>query len=133
MDGRAKWFFGIDHPRFFSQSIQKHTKASSVGQGRDLSDEEQLVLIEALLERVEKLGAEDPAQGFDRKEKVLTRRDPTVSIKRQRARGNQTVQMKMIQQGLIPGVQNRGDPQAPAQTTLSKLRQGLRRPIETKY
>ena len=35
------------------------------------------------------------------------------------------MQMKMIQQGLIPGVQNRSDPQSPAQTALSKLGQGL--------
>ena len=125
MDGRAKWFFGIDHPRFFPQSIEKYTKAVGVGQGLDLSDEEQLALIEALFERVDKLSAEDPAQGFDWKEKVLTRRDPAVSIKRQRARGNQAVQMKMIQQGLVPGVQNCGDPQAPTQTTARKLRQGL--------
>jgi hypothetical protein len=33
--------------------------------------------------------------------------------------------MKMIQQGLVPGVQNCGDPQAPTQTTAGKLRQGL--------
>ena len=40
MGGRAKGFFGIDHPRFFSQSIEKYTKAVGVGQGYDLSDEE---------------------------------------------------------------------------------------------
>ena len=87
----------------------------------DVSEQEQLVLIEALFERVEELSAEDQAQGFNREEKVLTGWDPAVSIKRQSAGGNQTMQMKMIQQGLIPGVQNRSDPQYPAQTTLSKL------------
>ena len=34
------------------------------------------------------------------------------------------MQMKMIQQGLIPGVQNRSDPQYP-ETALSKFGQGL--------
>jgi len=83
------------------------------------------VLIEAVFERVEKLSAEDLAQGFDRKEKVLTGRDPTGSIPRQRTGGHQTVQMKMIQQGLVPGMENCGDPQAPAQAPLGKLPQGL--------
>ncbi len=40
MGSRAKWFSGIDHPRFFPQSIEKYTKAVGVGQGLDLSEEE---------------------------------------------------------------------------------------------
>src|SRR5215472_13922828 len=125
MGGRAKRFFGIDHPRFFPQSIEERAKAFGVGPGCDLSDEEQVVLMEALLERVEKFSTEDQTQSFNRKEKILTGRNPTVSIKRQNTRGNQTVQMKMIQQGLIPGVHNRSDPQGSAQTPLGKLRQSL--------
>ena len=50
MGGRAERFFGIDHPRFFSQSLQEPGKTFSRGPGCDLSDEEQLVLIEALFE-----------------------------------------------------------------------------------
>ena len=38
----------------------------------DVSEQEQLVLIGALFERVEELSAEDQAQGFNREEKVLT-------------------------------------------------------------
>ena len=86
-----------------------------------MSEEEQFILIKAFFERVEELSVEDQAQGFNRKEKVLTGQDPAVSIKRQSARGNQTVQMKMIQQGLISGMENSSDPQGPTQTTLSKL------------
>ena len=76
MEGRAKRFFGIDHPRFFPQSVEERAKAFGVGQGHDLSDEEYFILIEALFERVEKLSAEDSAQGFNRKKKVLTAPQP---------------------------------------------------------
>ena len=121
MGGRARRFFGIDHPRFFSQSLQEPIKTSSIGPGCDLSDEEQVVLMEALLERVEKFSTEDQTQSFNRKEKILTGRNPTLSIKRQNTRGNQTVQMKMIQQGLIQVCTTAVIPKVPPRRLLANL------------
>ena len=74
-----------------------------------MSGEEQFILIESLFEEVEELGSEDDAQGFDREEKVFAGRDPTVLIKRQSSGGDQTMEMKMIQESLIPGMQDRCD------------------------
>lgn len=66
----------MQHDECSELSNQEHgweSQTDGVGQGLDLSDEEQLALIEALFERIEKLSPEDPAQGFDWKAKPLYR------------------------------------------------------------
>ena len=46
-------------------------------------------------------------------------------IERERACGHQTVQMKMILKGLVPGVQHSNDTDGSLKTCLAKLQQGF--------
>jgi len=91
-------------PQYFKQE----RKGSTISEGSGLSYEEKLFLIESLFEEFEKLASENDAQGFDREEKVFAGRDPTVLIARQSPSGDKTVEMKMIQEDLVPGMQNSG-------------------------
>jgi len=62
-----------------------------------LSYEEKFLLIESLVEKVEKLSAEDDTEGFDMEEEVCGQ-SPAVLIERQSSCGDKTVEMKMIQE-----------------------------------
>ena len=73
--------------------------------------------------RAKKLSSKHPAQSLDRKQKVGPCVDPAAVIRRQSAGGNQTVQMKMIFEGLVPGVQHGDDPKGSLKTSLAKLQQ----------
>ena len=70
--GRAERLFGVDVPTFFSQSFEQQAKVGSISQGSGFAREDELVLIEGLLEKVEELSAEDDAEGFDTEEEVFT-------------------------------------------------------------
>jgi len=72
MLGRAKRLFDVDVPTFFSQSFEQQAKVGSISQGSGFAREDELVLIEGLLEKVEELSAEDDAEGFDTEEEVFT-------------------------------------------------------------
>ena len=66
-------------------------------------------LSQACCNRVEKLSPKHPAQSFDWEQKVVSCSDPAALIRGQSTGGNQTVEMKMIFEGLVPGVQHGDD------------------------
>src|SRR5688500_7416386 len=59
-----------------------------------------------LLQPIEKLATKHPAQSLDQEQKVSPCIDPAVVVQRQSAGGNQTVEMKMIVEGLVPSMQD---------------------------
>jgi len=63
--GRAERLFGVDVPTFFSQSFEQQAKVGRISQGSGLAWEDEFVLVEGLLEKVEELTAEDDAERFD--------------------------------------------------------------------
>jgi hypothetical protein len=67
----------------------------------------QLVFGQGVVEKVEELRSEDDTQSLDVKEKVGSGRNPPGTIESQSATGNETVQMKVIPEGLVPGVKDR--------------------------
>src|SRR4029434_4573465 len=121
MDGGAKRFFGIDDPGFFSQRVDEELESRRVSQGSGLTDKEELVSSESAFEQVEELAAKDQAQGFNREQKVFAGRTPAFLIVRQSSSGDQTMEMKMIQQGLVPGMQHRDETDLSAQTSVAKI------------
>src|SRR5262245_17737300 len=64
-------------------------------------------------------------KALNREQKSLARRYPTVLIKGQSASRNQTMQMKMILEGLIPGVEHGDDAKGCLKTGLAKLKECL--------
>ena len=71
-----------------------------------MTDKEELVCSKSVFEQVQELSAENDAQGCNRKEKVFAGRTPALLIERQSSGGDRTMEMKMIQESLIPGMQD---------------------------
>src|SRR5881409_4527773 len=95
MDRRSKRFFGIDDPW--------------------------LVSIKSAFEQVEELAAKDDAEGCNREQKVFAGRTPALLIVRHSSSGDQAMEMKMIQQGLVPGMQHRDKTDLSAKTRAAKI------------
>jgi len=64
------------------------------------------VLIEGLLEKVKELSVEDDAERFDTAEEVFTGGDPAVLIERQSTGRDKAVEVEVVLELLIPGVQD---------------------------
>jgi hypothetical protein len=58
-----------------------------------------------LLEQVEELAPEDLAEGLNREQEVISSCNPTTLVKRQGTARDQTVEMEVVAQGLVPGVE----------------------------
>ncbi len=65
-----------------------------------------LFLIEGLLEEGEELSAEHDAKGFDTEEEVFTSGHPAVLIEREHSLWEQAVEVEVVLELLIPGVQD---------------------------
>src|SRR5437762_12924532 len=72
---------------------------------------------------MDKLSSKHPAQRLYRKQKVSSCTHPTALIEGQSAGGDKTMEMKMVCESLIPGMQHRDDPHRAPKTTLAKLQQ----------
>ena len=72
---------------------------------------------------MDKLSSKHPAQRLYRKQKVSSCTRPTALIEGQSAGGDKTMEMKMVFESLIPGMQHRDDPHRSLKTTLAKLQQ----------
>ena len=68
--------------------------------------EDKLLLIEGLLEKVEELTAEDDAEGFDTEEEVFAGGDPTSLIERQSTGRDKAVEVEVVLELLVPGMQD---------------------------
>src|SRR5439155_16312972 len=72
---------------------------------------------------MDKLSSKHPAQRLYRKKKVSSCTRPTALIEGQSAGGDKTMEMKMVFESLIPGMQHRDDPHRSLKSTLAKLQQ----------
>ncbi len=125
MLGRAERLFGVDVPRFFSQSFEQEAEVPKIGQGSGFAWEDKLLLIEGLFEKVKELTAEDGAQGFDTEEEVFAGGDPTVLIEREHSFREKTVEMEVGLELLVPGMKNQGKARCSLKVSLSKFQKGL--------
>jgi len=104
--GRAERLFDVNVPRFFSQSFEQRAKVGGISQGSGFAWEDKLLLIEGLLEKVEELTAEDDAEGFDTEEEVFAGGDPTSLIERQSTGRDKAVEVEVVLELLVPGMQD---------------------------
>ncbi len=103
---RTERLFGVDDPRCFSQSFDQQLKVGSISQGSGFSWEDELVLIEGPLEKIKELTLEHDTEGFDTEEEVFAAGDPAVLIERQSSFWEQAVEMEVVLELLIPGMQD---------------------------
>ncbi len=106
MLGRAERLFGVDVPMFFSQSFEQQAEIGSISQGGGFSWEDEFLLIEGLLEKVEELTPEYDAEGFDTEEEVFAGRNPTSLIERKSTLGEEAVEVEVVLELLVPGMQD---------------------------
>jgi hypothetical protein len=103
---RTKRLFGVDDPRLLAQLFEQVVEGFRIGQRSGLTWEDELVLIEGLLEKVEELTLEDDTEGFDTEEEVFSGRDPTGLIEREHSFWEEAVEVEVVLELLIPGVQD---------------------------
>ena len=103
---RTERLFGVDDPRLLAQLFEQVVEGFRIGQRSGLTWEDELVLIEGLLEKVEELSAEDDAEGFDTEEEVFAGRDPAVLIEREHSLWEEAMEVEVVLELLIPGVQD---------------------------
>ncbi len=104
--GRAERLFGVDAPRFFSQSFEQQAKVGGISQGSGFAWEAEFLLIEGLFEKVEELTAEDDAERFDTEEEVFAGGDKAVLIERQSTGRDKAVEVEVVLELLVPGMQD---------------------------
>jgi hypothetical protein len=121
---------GVDDPFF---GIELRTKLREVlrsSQGQGALNERHRTGGAYLGERRAELPAKDGAQGSHRKEEAGIGIDPALPVGGERASRNDAVEMEMRPQGLIPGMQDHGAPDLPAEVAVAKLHEHLTRRVE---
>jgi hypothetical protein len=86
----------------------------------------QVSTLSATPEVIDELATKDQGKGFLVEQVILFARDPAFALCAQSAAGDQTVQMKVRFELLIPGMQDSDKAQGPAQFLPPKLDQGFR-------
>ncbi len=104
--GRAERLFGVDVPRFFPQSFEHQAKVGSISQGSGFAWEDEFVLIEGLFEKVEELALEDHTECFYGEEEVFAGGNPTSLIERQNSVGDEAVEVEVVLELLVPGMED---------------------------
>jgi len=77
-----------------------------ISQGLEIGEELQLPLVKSLLEVVEEFLAKQSGKDSDGKKESLTAGYPLAAVFGQSASGNDTVQVRVKQQGLSPAMQH---------------------------
>ena len=106
MLGRAERLFDVDVPTFFSQSLEQQAKVSSISQGSGFAWEDEFLLIEGLSEKVEELALENHTECFYGEEEVFAGGDPTSLIERQSTGRDKAVEVEVVLELLVPGMQD---------------------------
>jgi hypothetical protein len=97
--------FGVDNPLVTEQYPQPRGEGARFRQRQEESVELECAGAKGGLESGNKLAAKDTAEHFDRQEEGLAGRDPAVAIRSEAASGNYAVDVWMMLQSLIPGVE----------------------------
>ena len=103
----AEGWLGIDHPVVAEQGSEPCGEASWFRQWCEVAVERELVVVEGGLQSGDKLAAKDTAEHLHRQEeRMTTRRDPAHVIGSEAAGGGYAVDMGMMLQPLVPGMEH---------------------------
>ncbi len=106
MLGSAEGPLGVNHPVVTEQDSEPGSEAAWFGKRCEVAVELELAFAERRLEAGEELAAEDTAEHLDRQEERTTRRYPAGMIRCEPAGGDHAVNMRMVLQALVPGVEH---------------------------
>jgi len=99
-------------------------------QGFGSSEKLKLVLGSCIVEQVEEFGAKNDAERMNVKQEVGSCRNPPRTVEGKCAAGDQTMQVKVIQQSLIPGMENGEETDLAFQMSSSEISKGFRHRLE---
>jgi hypothetical protein len=103
--GTSTGWFGVDDPVFAEERTEPGGEKLGMGERRELAGEMQLAMLESGPESGEELAAEHAPQHGNGKEEAWVRSNPTAVIERESAGGNDTVDMGMKLEFLVPGME----------------------------
>jgi hypothetical protein len=101
----VKWRLAIDDPLLMFELSPKSFESMRVFEVTDRAGEDEITRFKTVFEIVQELTPEQLRQNLYMNEEVLTARHPAVSLRRQSASGNNTVNMRMLHEVLPPCVQ----------------------------
>jgi len=105
---RPKRLFGVDDPRLLVQLFEPVVEGFRIGQRSGLTWEAKLFLLEGLFEEVQELALEDNTECFDMEPEVFSSRDPAVLTEGQSSLEDEAMEMEMIQEDWVPGMEHSG-------------------------
>lgn len=103
--GPAEGRFGVDGPVVASGPGQETAERVRIVEGCELAVEVQPSLVVGGPGEGEPFAAEDPTEHADGQEEAATTVDPAGAVERESTGGHETVQVRMVQQRLSPGVE----------------------------
>jgi len=104
--GSTEGWFGVDDPVFAEEGTQPGGKELGMGERRELSGQVQLTALEGRLQTSDELATEHAPQYGDGKEEARVGSNPAGVIAGESAGGNDTMDMGMQLEFLVPGVQH---------------------------
>jgi hypothetical protein len=102
--GPGEGWFRIHDPVGLPGGLEMRGKARWISEGLERARAVKLPGVEGLLQRVEKDPTEEPRQDTDRQEESRSTGDPPGAIGREASTGDDTMEMRVMHQGLSPGV-----------------------------
>ena len=104
--GSAEGWFGVDDPIFAEERTQPGSEELGMGERCELSSQAQLTALEGRLQAGDELATKHAPQYGDGKEEAWVRSNPAGVIAGESAGGNDTVDMGMKLEFLVPGMEH---------------------------
>ena len=104
--GSAEGWFGVDDPIFAEERTQPGSEELGIGERCEFSGQVQLTALEGRLQTSDELATEHAPQYGDGKEEARVGSNPTGVIAGESAGGNDTVDMGMKLEFLVPGMEH---------------------------
>src|SRR5262249_43575655 len=124
--GSSERRFAVYHPRLVPPLRQQGVKALGLCprcHGLDRIRNDEIPAVIEASQTIQELATVDLAQRLDGEQIAWMGLEPTFSVERQTAAGDEAVDMEMGAQLLIPGVQHHGDARHSTQVVAAKLQQ----------
>src|SRR6202051_4642357 len=106
--GAAERGLGVDYPVDAAELAEMTFEGLRFGKISELTEELQLAGAEAVLQFPQEQSAEQPREHAHRQEEAGATSDPAGAVERGPATWNHAMDVRMMLQGLTPGVENHG-------------------------
>lgn len=106
--GPAEWWLGVDDPVGPSELIEPLGERGGISEMGEIAKKAQLACREGSLQFLQKQAAEQPTEDADRQEEAGPASNPACAVGRRSTARHDTVDMRMVLQGLAPGMEDGG-------------------------